>query len=155
MKPYRFVQIVCTKKTYLFKKDYYSFTVCEFFTLALADGLSLESKKQQVTFGLHDTAQYLVDIKNAVILTFSVTPLISNSSSLLSTSLVTVPSVPFTKDINVILMFHNFLSSLAISKYLSLFSLSLIFTLSSPSLISTRFDLLIRIRRSVCISNSH
>ena len=33
-------------------------TLCEFFTPALADGLSLESKWQQVSSGLPDTSQY-------------------------------------------------------------------------------------------------
>ena len=59
----------------------------------------------------------------------SIRSLISYFSSTLSKYWRNVPSALFTIDITVILMFPSFLSSLARSKYSSLFSLSLIFTL--------------------------
>ena len=59
----------------------------------------------------------------------SIRPLISNSSSpLFSKLLRTVPSPLITFSITVSFMFHGFLSFLARSKYLSLFSVSFIFT---------------------------
>ena len=61
----------------------------------------------------------------------SACPPISNFSSPLSEPLGTVLSVPITVDITVTFLFHSFLSFLARSKYLSLFSLSWIFTLWS------------------------
>ena len=54
--------------------------------------------------------------------------LIYNSSSILIKPLDIVPSVPATSDIPVTLTFHSLFSSLARSKYLSLFSSSYIFT---------------------------
>ena len=81
---------------------------------------------------------------NAVIWMVSVRPPISNPSSPLFKLLGTVPSASITTGITVTLMFHCFFSSLARSKYLSLFSFSLILTLRSagmtkPSIRKTLF----------------
>ena len=67
----------------------------------------------------------LADRNNAVVWMVSIRSLISNSSSPLTKLLWIVPTAQITI---VTLMFHNFLSFQAISKYLSPFSLSLIFT---------------------------
>ena len=93
----------------------------------------------------------LTDLNNTAVWIVSIRPPISNSSRLLSKSLETVPSAPITTDITVTLMFHNYLSSLARSKYLTRFSLSSSFTLKIHYtaslgffffLIITRFGLL-------------
>ena len=76
-----------------------------------------------------------------------------------------VPNTQITIGIIFTLMFHDFLGSLARSKYWALFSLPLIFTLWSTiwpgfffffffSIIIPRSGLLARIRQSVCISKS-
>ena len=72
----------------------------------------------------------LIDLNNAVWL-ISTQPLISMSSSPCTNPLVTVPSAPITIGITVTFIFHNFFSSLARSRYLSLFSFSFGFTLWS------------------------
>ena len=69
---------------------------------------------------------FLADHNNAVVWIFLILPPISDSSSPLTNLLETVPSAPIIIGITVILMFH---SSLARSKDLSLFLLSLFFTL--------------------------
>ena len=53
---------------------------------------------------------------------------ISNSSSFLTRPLRTIRSTPIISGITVVLIFHNFFSSLARSKYLTIFPFSLIFT---------------------------
>ena len=58
-------------------------------------------------------------------------PLISKSSSPFTNSLGIVPSAPTTIGITVTFMFHSFFSSIARSRYLSLFSSSFNFTLWS------------------------
>ena len=63
---------------------------------------------------------------NAVVWIVSILPLISNSKTL-----GTVQSEPTTIDITAKLIFHSFFSSLAKSKYVSIISLSFIFTLWS------------------------
>ena len=90
---------------------------------SLRDGKSLQGSKTFLSI--------LTDLNNTVVWTDSNPSPIPNSSSPLSKHLETVPSVPNTSGITVNLIFHNFLSSLARSKYLSLFSFSLIFTMSS------------------------
>ena len=65
----------------------------------------------------------------AVVWMVSIHPPISNSSSFLPKPLRTVPSMPIMIGTTATLTFHSFLSSLARSKYLSLFLHSLIFTL--------------------------
>ena len=71
------------------------------------------------------------DLNNAVVWIVSICPPISNSYNPRSKSLGTIPSAPTTTGITVTFMFHNFHSFLARSSYLSLFSLSLIFSLWS------------------------
>ena len=68
---------------------------------------------------------------NAVVWIISIRPSISNTSSLLSRPLETIPSAPITMSITDILMFKNYFRSLARFKYFSLCSFSLIFTLWS------------------------
>ena len=96
----------------------------------------------------------------------SILSLISNSSRPLSKPLRNVLSAPTTVGITVTIIFHSFLSSLAKSKYLFIFSLSFIFYLwpdgrQNPQnskvfffLIKTMSGLLAGIRRFVCISRS-
>ena len=73
----------------------------------------------------------LADFNNAIIWFVSIRSPIPNSSSPLSKLLVTVPSTPNTICITDTLIFYSFLSSQALSKYLSLFfffSIFFIFT---------------------------
>ena len=98
---------------------YYYVTPSEFFTLALADGFSLEFEWQQVSSSL----SILADLNNAVVLMLSTRPLISKFSSICTNILVTVPRAPITIGITVTFMFHNLkTNSLARSRYLSFFS---------------------------------
>ena len=69
----------------------------------------------------------------------SIFPLIYNCSKPLSKVLETVPWAPITIDVTVTLIFHNFFSSLARSKYLSPFLLSLIFTLLFTGMVKLLF----------------
>ena len=69
----------------------------------------------------------LADLSTAIVWMVSARPPISNASSLFNKPLGIVPSAQITIGITVI--FHNIFSSQASSKYFSLFSLSLIFTL--------------------------
>ena len=71
------------------------------------------------------------DFNNALVWMVSIRPLIFDSSTLLSKLLETIQSAPITIYITVGFMSHNFLCFLERSKYLSLFSLTLIFTLRS------------------------
>ena len=73
----------------------------------------------------------LVDLNNAVVWVVSIHPPIFHSSSPLSKSLRTVPSCSVIINITITQIFHNFLSFLARSKYLSLLSFSLIFCCGS------------------------
>ena len=63
----------------------------------------------------------LGDLNNAVVWMVSTRPLISKSSSPFNNPLVTEPSAPITIGINFSSLFHSFFSSLARSRYLSLF----------------------------------
>ena len=129
---------------------YYYFTSSEFFTTALvghlsqwwllfllfweffwgvsADGFSQEFEWQQVSLTL---LSILANLDNTVVWMVSTCPLISKSSSSFTNSLGIIPSAPITIGITVIFMFPRFFSSLARSRYLSLFSLSFNFTLWS------------------------
>ena len=109
---------------------------------------------------------------NALIRMVLILPLISNSSSILSKLLGTVPSEPTTIGITDTFMFNSFFflfffSSLTKSKYLSILLLSFIFTLWSTRMAKSSwwqvlFFLLITpwsgllpwVRLSVCISKS-
>ena len=98
----------------------------------------------------------------------STRPVISKSFSPCVNPSVTVPRAPITIGIIVTFMFHIFYNSLEKSWYLSFFSLSFNFTLSSAGtakstilqvllflLIIIRSGLLAKIRWSVCMSKSH
>ena len=78
-----------------------------------------DSKSSQVSRTL---LSILTDFNNAIVWMVS-RPLISKSSSLWTNPLVTVPSAPVTICITVAFMFHSFFSTLARSRYLSLFFL--------------------------------
>ena len=106
----------------------------------------------------------LAILNNAVVWVVSIHPPISNSYSLLLKPLETAPSASVTIGITVTLMIHSFLSSLARSTYLLIFS----FLLGGPLrrqnplygrfpvffLIITRSGLLARCKLSTCISKS-
>ena len=68
------------------------------------------------------------DLNNTVVWIVLIYPQISKSSIPLFRSLETIPTIPTTIGIKITLIFYSFLSSQAKSKYLSLFSLSMIFT---------------------------
>ena len=111
----------------------------------------------------------LADLNNAAVGMVSIFLLISNSSSLLSNYLGTVPNAPTNTDIPVTLMIHSFFCSQARSKYMAIFSLSFIFTLWSIGttkstwrpvlfslllLITTKSCFVTEIRCFVCITKS-
>ena len=64
-----------------------------------------DSKSPQVSRTLHSIQ---IDLNYAVVCIVSILPLISNTSSLFSKLLETVPSAPITIGITVTLIFHNF-----------------------------------------------
>ena len=76
----------------------------------------------------------LAVINNTVFWIVPTRPLISKFSNPRTDPLVTVTSAPNTICITVTFMFHSFFSSLARSKYLSLFSLSFSYTLWSAGI---------------------
>ena len=116
------------------------FTSCEFFTWALADGLSLEFEwPHQMVFhwSLSDCMssqvsttllRILSDFNNSALSMVSARALISKYSTPCTKPLVIVPSEPVTIGITVTFMFHGIFSSLARSRCLPLFSLSFSFT---------------------------
>ena len=65
---------------------------------------------------------------NAVVWMVSICPLIPKSSIPFTNPLGIVPCPPTTIDIAVTFLFHSFFSSLAISRYLSFFSSTFIYT---------------------------
>ena len=87
-----------------------------------------DSKFPQATRTLLSILPYL---NNALAWMVSTRSLISKSPSLCTNPLVIVPSAPITIGINVTFLFHRFFSSLARSRYSSLFSLSFSFILWS------------------------
>ena len=109
-------------------------------------------------------------LNNAVVWMVSTRPPASKFSSPFSNPLVTVPNAPITIGIIVTCMFHGFFSSLARSRYLSLFSHSFCFILWSAGtakstilqvlfffclFIINKSGLLAGIKWSVCILKSH
>ena len=76
---------------------------------------------------------FLVDLNNSVVSKLSNLSSISSTFCLISKPLGTVPSASVTTGVTVTLMFLIFFSSLASSKYLSIFSLFLIYSLFSLS----------------------
>ena len=127
-----------------------------------------DSKSPQVSRTLHSI---LAVLNNAVVWIVSTRPPTSKSSSPFSNPLVTVPNAPITIGIIVTCMFHSFFSSLARSRYLSLFSHSLFYSVVCRDskvdyfasslffffflLIIIKSGLLAGIRWSVCILKSH
>ena len=98
----------------------------EFFTPALDDGFSLELEWQQVSKTLHSIQ---TNLNNMVVWMVSTFLQIFKSSSPFKKPLVIIPRAPVTIGITVTFMFNSFLfSSLARSRYLSIFPLSFIFT---------------------------
>ena len=73
----------------------------------------------------------LADLNNIVFWMVSTRVLISSSSSFFNNPFMTLPNASITIGITVTFMFHGFFSSLARSRYLSLFSFSFNFTLWS------------------------
>ena len=124
-----------------------------------------DSKSPQVSW---IRLRILAVLSNAVVWIVSTRPPTSKSSRPFNNPLVTVPNEPITIGTIVTFMFHSFFSSLARSRYLSLFSLSFSFILWSAGtakstilhilfllLIIMRSGLLARIRWSVCMLKSH
>ena len=99
----------------------------EFFIPTLTNGFSLTSEWPQVSRTL---LSILTDLNSVVVRMVLILPLICNSFNLLAKPLETIPSTPSTIGITITFTFHSYFSSLARSKYLSIFS-SFIFTLWS------------------------
>ena len=132
------------------------FTPWEFFTSTLADYLSLESEWQKCLLKSPGLFEVLWRI--------STRPISSNSSCLFDNPLVTVQKVPITIGVIVTFIFHSFFNSLAMSRYITFFTLSFNFTLWLSKFIilqvlyfvdyynvwSSGWDLVI-----CCISKSH
>ena len=85
----------------------------------------------------------LADLNNAVVCMVSNCSLISKSSGPFTYSLVTVPTAPITIGTVVTFMSHCFITSLARSRYLSIFSLSFIFTLWSAGTVRSTIQLVL------------
>ena len=83
-----------------------------------------DSKSPQVSMTL---LSILSVFNNAVVCVVSTQPPSSKSSRPFNNPLVTVPKAPITIGIIVTFMFHSFFNSLAMSRYLSLFSHSFSF----------------------------
>ena len=108
------------KKYQLLLYYYYHFTSSKFFTPVLIRGHSPESE-WLVSRTLRSIPN---DFCNAEVRMVMIHPLISNPLS-------TIPSAPSTISTSVTFMFHRFSNSLPRSRYLSILSLSFIFTLWS------------------------
>ena len=100
--------IVNQHKLWSFGWDFiiiYSFQVL---TPALADGFSLDFKRQQVSSSLRTFLSILANLNNAVVWMVSTCPPISKSSSPFTNLLGIVPSAPITISTAVTLIFHSF-----------------------------------------------
>ena len=122
-----------------------------------------DSKSPQISRTL---LSILAVLNNVIVWMVSTRPPTSKSSSPFNNPLVTVPKAPITIGIIVTYMFHSFFNSLARSRYLSFFSHSFSFIVVSRDskvnnfaislfLFIIRFGLLVEIRWSVCMSESH
>ena len=107
------------------------FSLREFFTSALADGLSLELSERKSPQVSRTRLSILVVLNNAVVWVVSTRPPTSKSSSFFSYPLVTVPKTSVTIGIIINFKFHSFSNSLVRSRYLSFFSHSLSFIVVS------------------------
>ena len=85
----------------------------------------------------------LENLNIAVVWMVSNRPLISKSTTSSTNPWVTVLRVPITIGITVIFTFHSFFSSLARSRYLSLFLLSFSFTLWSAETVKSTIRLVL------------
>ena len=94
------------------------------------------------------------NLNNAVVWMASIHPPIFNSSCLPSKPLGTVPSATIIIGITTRFMLRNFLSSLAKSYYLFLFSLSMIFTLWSSEKMKSIIRQVLFFYLSFCVSLS-
>ena len=99
------------------------------FTPALADGLSLEFKRQQVSSSFQVSFQYTTQSKQCLVWVVLPRPPIYSFSKLLSKSLGNIPSTPIIISVTGTYIFRSLFSFLARSMYLHLFSFSLMFTL--------------------------
>ena len=142
----------------------------EFFTSALADGLSLEFEWQQVSSSLQDSSQDSSHSQQCCRLDSLYPSANFQVLQAFNNFFVIVPKAPITIGTIVTFMFHSFFNSLARLRYLSFFSLSFRFILWSAGtakstilqilffcflLIIMRSGLLAGIRWSVCMLKSH
>ena len=95
-----------------------------------------DSKSPQVPRTL---LSILAVFNNAVVWMVSTRPPTSKSSKPFNNPLVTVPKAPIIIGIIVTFMFHSFFNSLAISRYLSLFSHSFSLILRSAGAAKSAF----------------
>ena len=95
-----------------------------------------DSKSPQVSSIL---LRILADLNNDVVWMVSIGPLICKSFRPCTKPLGTVPGLLITVGITVTFMLHSFFTSLARSRYLSLFSLSFIFILRSAGTTNSTF----------------
>ena len=79
---------------YYYYYYYYYFTLCDLFTAALADGLSLSSEWQQIPQISRTLLSILADHNNSVVEVDSILPLIFSSCCLFSKAVGTGFSVP-------------------------------------------------------------
>ena len=93
-----------------------------------------DSKSPQVSMTL---LSILANFNNTVVWMLFPRSLISESSSPYTNLLMTVPSLPLTIVIAITFIFHIFFSSLARSRFLSLFLLSFSFTLWSAGTVKS------------------
>ena len=125
---YIYIYIYISLRVYVCVNLYYKKYFCKRgFPFSVSWYLS-DSKTSEVSRTLLNT---LIDLSDAVIWMVSIPPLILNSYSPLFKPMWIVPSELNTTGITVNLIFHNFLNSLASSKYLFIISLSFISTLWS------------------------
>ena len=98
--------------------------ICEFFHTNNSWWLFIEVSDIKSSQESRTLLSIPANLNNVAVWMVSILPLISNSSSLSSKLLGTVPRAPTTIGITFTLIFQSFFSSLARSRYLSIFSLS-------------------------------